>query len=231
MEEYYRNSFGYIETGLSLILTPANFGKISFSDFNEFFGLEDFYMVDKEKESAINQIIAADINQFKENFRKYNKDSEINVSGRFDTFISPQIISIEYTVLDKDKTIRKNITTMIDIENCRKIRLTDIIDADVLLNIIRKNGLIHNIPMPDSELLRLFNSSDDLNAPFSTNTGIFCTLYERSLCIYFQPEFFGSNPTTEEDHIYVLLDYILPYLNNNYWSYESKAAEHFEWKG
>lgn len=207
-------------------------------------------LYDKVKERRINQLIADDLEHFINNLRALNVNVDINLSGRA-TFETPEIMSIEYNVfgtingddLNYSGINRKYFTTMIDIKNERRIALTDIIDIGTLNRIIKEYGFSDEMDDAESyimkyngltemEKLTFLESSDNLDAPFSKdNIGIFCALHEKSICLYFQPEFFGMGPESEEPKLYIPIENVLPYVKVPYWNTPSEAAEHIEWRG
>lgn len=206
---------------------------------------------DRKKENEVNKLIVDDIKFFIDNLRLLNVNVDINLFGGA-TFETPEIISIEYQVfgtIDSDKlnysgANRKYFTTMIDINSAKRIALSDIIDVDQFIRIIENDGFSEDWVWsssetkakysitPEADLVNLLKSSDELAAVFSgRNTGIFCAIHEKSLCLYFQQEFFGLGPECEEPKLYVPIESVLPYVKLNYWANASEAASHIIWTG
>lgn len=62
-------------------------------------------------------------------------------------------------------------------------------------------------------------------------TGIFCALHEKSICLYFQPKFFGMGPYCEEPKLYIPIENLLSSVKVPFWSNPSKASSHIAWQG
>lgn len=205
---------------------------------------------DKVKEQKVNQLIADDLEYFIDNLRMLNVNVDINLFGKV-TFETPEVISIEYEVfgtIDGDElnysgVNRKYFTTIIDINNVKRITLADIIDINKFNQIIKEYGFsdvwlydtkltkANYNKLSEDERLKLLKSSDCLNAVFTENIGIFCALHEKSICLYFQPEFFGMGPESEEPKLYIPIENILPNVKVPYWNTPSEAATHIVWEG
>ncbi|MCB6608876.1 hypothetical protein V3C10_12070 [[Clostridium] symbiosum] len=168
------------------------------------------------------------------------------------TYETPEIISIQYCIfgtigddeLDYSGINRKYVTTTIDIKQVKRITLTDIIDINKLYDIIIENGFVANdwdsgetvradfLNMPKEDCMALLRTSDNLQTVFGMeNTGIFSAVHEKSLCIYFQPEFFGKGPKSEEPKLYISLENIHKDVKLDYWDTVYKGVTHVEWIG
>lgn len=275
LNTYYRNWYGYIEEGRSVVQTPDNFGIISFEEFNpnagstERVGIAseeeltidetDFKisvsthyvnLKDKEKEYRINKMITEHITSMVDEFRDLDTNVDIWLQGNL-TYETPQIICIEYrlsgTIGEDEMTYsginHKYITAMFDIEKAKQITLSEIVDIEKLYNIMKQEGIVHSIfnsditwetfhNMDKEECIELLKTSDSLQAALGAeNTGIFSAVYEKSLCLYFQPEFIGMGPYAEEPMIFVPLEYLLPDVKLNYWELPEDEISRIQWMG
>lgn len=206
---------------------------------------------DKVKEQKVNKLIADDLRYFIDNLRALKVNVDINLFGEV-TFETPEVISIEYNVfgtiggseLNYSGVNRKYFTTIIDIKNIKRITLKDIIDIGTLIRINKEHGfsdvliddttsaLTKYKKLSEIQRFKLLKSSDNLDAVFSKkNTGIFCALHEKSICLYFQTEFFGMGPECEEPKLYIPIENLLPYVKVPYWNTPSEAATHLQWIG
>jgi hypothetical protein len=204
---------------------------------------------DKKKALKVNKLIAEDLKLFINNLRKRKVNININISS-IPTFETPEVISIEYDILGNigddyySGVNRKYFTTTIDINKMKLIKLADVIDIEKLVQIVKERGFadvyvdatksarIKYNELPNDELLKLLQSCDNLDTCFSTqNTGIFCALHEKSICLYFQPEFFGMGPDCEEPKLYIPIENVLSSVKVPFWSNPSKASSHIVWRG
>lgn len=208
---------------------------------------------DKKKELKVNQLIAEDLKLFINDLRKRKVNTDIKISG-IATFETPEVISIEYNIFstiysdDYSGANNKYFTTTIDINKMKRIKLADVIDIEKLVQIVKERGFsdesivdsksanIKYNELPNDELLKLLQSCDSFGSCFSTqNTGIFCALHEKSICLYFQPKFFGMGPYSEKFNekpkLYIPIENVLSYVKVPFWSNPSKASSHIVWKG
>lgn len=205
---------------------------------------------DKEKEYRINKVITEHIASMINEFRDLDTNVDILLQGGR-TYETPQIICLEYRLngaIDSDEmnysgTNRKYITAMFDIEKARQITLSDLVDIETLYGIMKQEGVVYRSPdsdiiwkifddMEKEECIELLKSADHLQAALGAeNTGIFSAIYEKSLCLYFQPEFIGMSSYSGEPMIYIPLEAILPEIKLNYWELPEKGLSHIEWKG
>lgn len=204
---------------------------------------------DKKKEYRMNRMITAHAASIIDSFRALNVNVDIIMRGKL-TYETPRIICIEYSFygtiggdeMNYDGTNRKYITAMFDIGKARQITLSEIIDIEKLYTIMKQEEIackascssavwkqFHD--MKQEECIELLKTSDSLQAALGTaNTGIFSAVYEKSLCLYFQPEFIGAGPYCEEPMIYVPLKNILPEVKLNYWELPEERISRIEWK-
>jgi len=264
--------YGYIERGISQIQTKANFGEIRFSNFFypdyfwEFESNEDKSLAveeegfdvsvsinncyvklqDKEKESRINQLIAEDVKTMIRNLQNLDKTSDISISGGV-TYETPEIISITYGLSGTidDEIVEEYATTIIDINQSKRLRLTDIIDSDRLYDNIISNGFYEDVRWDDSiaknnffemskeQCKQLLDSSDDIQVVFSNKEEqVFCSVYEKSLCLYFRPQYDRSALGYDNSfHLYISLENILSDVKTNYWDIPEEYVTHVEWIG
>lgn len=205
---------------------------------------------DKEKEHRINKMITNHAVSMIEKFRDLDTNVDISLSGNI-TYETPQLICIEYGlfgIIDGDRLNysginRKYITAMFDIERVKQITLPDIIDIEKLYRLIKQEGIVYKNmesntvlerfqSMEENECIELLKSSDCLEAALGAeNTGIFSSLFEKSLCVYFQPEFIGMGPSCEEPMIYIPLEKLLPDIKSDYWKLPEKKISRIQWKG
>lgn len=132
---------------------------------------------------------------------------------------------------------------MFDIEKARQITLSDLVDIETLYGIMKQEGVVYRSPdsdiiwkifddMEKEECIELLKSADHLQAALGAeNTGIFSAIYEKSLCLYFQPKFIGMSSYSGEPMIYIPLEAILPEIKLNYWELPEKGLSHIKWKG
>jgi hypothetical protein len=203
---------------------------------------------DKKKELKVNQLIAEDLKIFINNLRKRKVNTDIKISS-IATFETPEVISIEYNIfgiIDGDKysgVNRKYFTTTIDINKMKRIKLADVIDIEKLVQIVKERGFSESggdcksakakyNELSKDEFIKLLQSCVSFGTSFSTqNTGIFCALHEKSICLYFQPEFFGMGPYCEEPKLYIPIENVLSSVKVPFWSNPSKASSHIVWRG
>lgn len=185
-----------------------------------------------------------------EKFRGLDTNVDISLSGNI-TYEMPQLICIEYGlfgIIDGDRLNysginRKYITAMFDIERAKQITLPDIIDIEKLYRLMKQEGIVYKNmesntvlerfqSMGENECIELLKSSDCLTAALGTeNTGIFSSLFEKSLCVYFQPEFIGMGPYCEEPMIYIPLEKLLPDIKSDYWNLPEEKISRIQWRG
>lgn len=80
--------------------------------------------------------------------------------------------------------------------------------------------------------IELFYSADNLNQLFTDEKhGIFCTIFEKSLCIYWHEDFCITDEKYVSPALYIDIEDILPYLQINCWEYQSEAVIHIKWQG
>lgn len=205
---------------------------------------------DKEKEYKINKMITAHIVLMINEFRALDTNVDILLQGGL-TYETPQIICLEYRLngtIDSDKMNysginRKYITAMFDIEKARQITLPDLVDIETLYDIMKQEGVVHRSldsdaawkafdDMKKEECIELLKSADQLQMALGAeNTGVFSAIYEKSLCLYFQPELIGMGPYCGDPMLYVPLEAILPEIKLNYWGLPEERISHIEWKG
>lgn len=205
---------------------------------------------DKEKEYRINKMITDHAASIIDKFRGLDTNVDIRLQGNI-TYETPQIICIEYALrgsIDGDRlnysgVNRKYITAMFDIERARQITLSEIIDIEKLYSLMKQEGIVIRgldsdtvwetfQNMEENKCAALLNSSDCLQTAFGAeNTGIFSSIYEKSLCIYFQPEFIGMGPFCEEPMIYIPLEKLLPDIKLDYWDLPEDKITRIQWMG
>lgn len=205
---------------------------------------------DKEKEYKINKMITEHAQTMIELFRAFDTQLDIKIQGSF-TYETPQVISIEYSLwgtIGKDEIEysginRKYITVMFDIETARQIRLAEIIDIDKLYKIMKQQEPIYGMfssetawnifnDMEPEECIALLKTADSLEAALGVeNTGIFSAVYEKSICLYFQPEFIGKDPHFEEPKLFISLENVLPEIKLDYWKLPEDKLSRIQWMG
>lgn len=205
---------------------------------------------DKEKEYRMNKMIADHAVSMIDQFRELDTNVDISLYGTT-TYMTPQIICMEYKLsgtIDGDRlnysgVNRKYITAMFDIERARQITLSEIVDIEKLYHLMKQEGVVYRgldsdtawetfQNMEENECMELLKSSDSLQAAFGTeNTGIFSSIYEKSVCVYFQPEFIGMGPYCEEPKLYIPLEKLLPVTKSDYWELPEDKLSRIEWMG
>lgn len=207
-------------------------------------------LMDKKKENKINKMINDHIAAMIHKFRELDTNVDISLQGKL-TYETPKIICIEYVLwgtIDGDEMNysginRKYITAMFDIEKARQITLSEIVDLEKLYGIMKQKGVVYGSSasnaawkifndMKKEECIELLKTSDCLQTALGAeNTGIFSAIYEKSLCVYFQPEFVGIGPYCEEPMIFVPLEDILSDIKLNYWELPEERISRIEWNG
>lgn len=205
---------------------------------------------DKENEYKINKMITHHIASMIDKFRTIGTNVDIWIRGST-TYETPRIICIEYNLfgtIDGDEINysginKKYITVMFDIENVRQIRLSEIVDIEKLYSIMEQGGVVYSSLYSDAtwekfnkmnkkECIELLKTSDCLSAALGAeNTGIFSAIYEKSLCLYFQPEFIGMGLYCEEPMIFIPLENLLSDIKLNYWELPEEKISRIQWKG
>lgn len=201
---------------------------------------------DKKKEYKINKMITDHLTSMIDQFRELDTSVDMMIQGKI-TYETPQIICIEYSflgTLDGDEMNYSGyITAMFDIEEARQITLSEIIDIEKLYSIMKQEGIVYRSwdsdttwkqfnDMKQEECLELLKTSDDMQTAFGAqNTGIFSAIYEKSLCLYFQPEFIGMGPYCEPPMIYIPIKDILSDITLNYWELPEEKISRIEWMG
>lgn len=205
---------------------------------------------DKEKEYRMNKMIADHAVSMIDKFRALDTKVDISLRGTV-TYETPQLICIEYNLfgtIDGDELNysginRKYITAMFDIERARQITLSEIVDIEKLYRLMKQEGVVYRglesdtawetfQNMEESRCMELLKSSDCLQAALGTeNTGIFSSIYEKSLCVYFQPEFIGMGPYCEEPMLYIPLEKLLPIIKLDYWVLPEDKISRIQWMG
>ena len=201
---------------------------------------------DQEKGRRINELAVNDINYVIEQLSNKYQAADLSLSVGY-SYSGPDIISLCYGLHGtiEDKEVHRYFTTMIDIKEERRLRLTDIIDADKLNEIIETQGFSADMPaedikaaetiyfsLPEAERMELFESADDLKGVLNDGKNtVFCTVYEKSLCFYFQSNQAADYQIPEMQKWYIDIEDIRPAVKKNCWEHQSNAAVHIEWKG
>lgn len=207
-------------------------------------------LADEEKEDRINRMITNHAVSMIDLFRGLDTNVDIYLRGEI-TYETPQIICIEYKlhgIIDGDSLNysginKKYITAMFDIERGRQITLSEIVDIEKLYSLMKQGEVYYDSfysytvwetfqNMEENKCMELLKSSDCLQAALGAeNTGIFSSVFERSLCVYFQPEFIGMGPESKEPMIYIPLEKLLPVIKLDYWELPEEKISRIEWRG
>lgn len=250
--EYFYNSGGAVSFGESTMITPLNFGEVSFDDFdiennnNNFYipdekikiqeknikihaDLEKIILADKEKEKRIHALLKNEMEKIIGELKKFKTPIDVRIYSQC-VFQSPEILSIEYEISgDKIDTC---FTTNIDIASEKILFLQDIIEPKQLAQIAVNLKLSENEYDPNygisfsqtqEELEQAFLNTNQIEAIFQNNSVCF-SVYEQSLCIRWL-----SNEGLIKR--YISKEELINYLKFNPWKTKSKAAEHLIWKG
>lgn len=249
--EYFYNSSGAVSFGESTIITPLNFGEISFDNFdieksdysyipNEEIEIQEknikihadlqkIILADKEKENRINTLLKNEMRKIIEELKKFKTPIDVRIYSQC-VFQSPEILSIEYDI--SGDTIDTCFTTNIDIVSEKILFLQDIIEPKQLAQIVVNLKLSDNeydssygIPFSQTqkELEQAFLNTNQIEAVFQTNSVCF-SIYEQSLCIRW---------LSDEGLIkrYIAKEELMNHLKFNPWKTKSKAAKHLIWIG
>lgn len=250
--EYFYNSGGAVSFGESTMITPLNFGEVSFDDFdiennnNNFYipdekikiqeknikihaDLEKIILADKEKEKRIHALLKNEMEKIIGELKKFKTPIDVHIYSQC-VFQSPEILSIEYEISgDKIDTC---FTTNIDIASEKILFLQDIIEPKQLAQTAVNLKLSENEYDPNygisfsqtqEELEQAFLNTNQIEAIFQNNSVCF-SVYEQSLCIRWL-----SNEGLIKR--YISKEELINYLKFNPWKTKSKAAEHLIWKG
>lgn len=165
LNEYYSNRYGNIANGESKLITPLNFGNVSFENFKfkdtAYEGSTDnnnlkidennvklnmdyvlISLADEAKQTKINNLIMQDVNKIVNGFQNLGKEIDASIKAKV-TYQNPNVISIEYEVSKSNYNSNyvenpKFFTTNIDINSEKRIEIKDLIIAEKLAEIAKK---------------------------------------------------------------------------------------------